>query len=34
MGLRPSSENDSLEGIMQCREHIRMKAIITGKKIY
>ena len=27
-------ENYSLEGIMEGKEHIRMKAIITGKKNY
>ena len=26
--------NFSLEGIMQCKEHIRMKAIVTSKKIH
>ena len=31
---RDRLENHSLEGIMQCKEHIRMKAIITVKKIY
>ena len=31
---RGRRENTSLEGIMHCKEHIRMKAIVAGNKIY
>ena len=32
--VRGRLENYSLEGIMQCKEHIRMKSIMTGKNFY
>ena len=32
-GARGQLEHNSLEGIMQCKEHERLKSVIYGKKI-
>ena len=32
-GARNQLEHYSLEGIMQCKEHERLKAVVYGKKI-